>query len=128
MSSLTYPQYTSTLIHMKNISNNTSTRSLQRKNPNSPLLKLLESYEKGQITEETLLSVLLTNTKKSEMKELLTSLFTKDERHMFAHRLLIIKMLKDNISQHEISKKLKVGVLTVTRGAREIEKGRFNFI
>ena len=90
--------------------------------------KLLEEYEKGKLTEKNLLSKLFLQFNENELEYVLSSLLTKHEIDTFAHRLLIIKMLKNDIFQHEISKKLKVGVTTVTRGAEAIRNGKFDFI
>jgi Trp operon repressor len=37
-------------------------------------------------------------------------------------------MLKSGIPQHEIAEKLGVGVATVTRGSKEIQKGNFKVV
>lgn len=88
----------------------------------------LEDYEKGRITEETLLSKVISQFSEAELPYLFSSIFTKDEMKTFAHRFLIVKKIKEDISQHEIAHKLKVGVATVTRGAKEIQKGKFKFL
>ncbi len=88
----------------------------------------IESYEKKKISELDLLSKLLKNQDEKDLPYLLSSLFTPVEIKSFAKRLLIVLNLKKEISQHEIADKLKVGVLTVTRGSREIKKGKFKFI
>lgn len=95
---------------------------------NIKINKWLEDYEKGRITEEALLAKVIGQFSEAELPHLFSSLFTKDEMKTFAHRFLIVKKIKEDISQHEIAHKLKVGVATVTRGAKEIQKGKFNFI
>lgn len=50
----------------------------------------------------------------------LTDLLTPVEYIEIKKRWEIIKMLNVGINQHEISKKLKVGIATVTRGSREL--------
>lgn len=57
--------------------------------------------------------------------ELISGLFTPGEIEEFARRLRIVKMLKRGVSQHVIAQKLGVGVATVTRGSKEIQRGRF---
>ncbi len=63
-----------------------------------------------------------------KMKDLLRGLFTPQEIVEFATRIQIVKMLKDGVGQHEIAKKLGVGVATVTRGSKELQMGRFQSI
>lgn len=60
-----------------------------------------------------------------EMTDFLEGIFTPKELLEIPNRLAIVKMLKKGISQHEIAEKLHVGIATVTRGAKEIQKGRF---
>lgn len=62
---------------------------------------------------------------KQEMKDFLQGILTPKELVELPNRLQIIKMLKKGISHHDIAEKLGVGVATVTRGSREIQKGRF---
>jgi TrpR family transcriptional regulator, trp operon repressor len=57
--------------------------------------------------------------------DLLKGLLTSQELDEVARRLQIVKMLKAGVSQREIVDKLKVGIATVTRGSKEIKKGRF---
>lgn len=40
-------------------------------------------------------------------------------------RLEIVKLLKKGVPQHEIAKRLGIGVATVTRGSKELKLGRF---
>ncbi|MDO8610397.1 MAG: Trp family transcriptional regulator [bacterium] len=62
---------------------------------------------------------------KSIMKNFLLGLFTPQELEEIPTRVQIIKMLKKGIPQHEIAKKLGIGIATVTRGSSEVKKGRF---
>jgi TrpR family trp operon transcriptional repressor len=73
---------------------------------------------------DTLLSV---KTKK-EMQEFLKGIFTPQELEEIPTRLQIVLKLKQGIPQHQIAKELNVGVATVTRGSKEIQKGRFGNI
>lgn len=95
---------------------------------NKKINDLLESYEKNKITEEELLAKIIVMFDEKSLPYFFSSIFTKDELKTFTHRLLIVRKLKQAISQHEIANKLKVGVATVTRGAKEIQKGKFKFI
>ncbi len=65
---------------------------------------------------------------KKEMENFLAGLFTFAEIDEFVRRIEIVKMLKEGVSQHEIAEKLGVGVATVTRGSKEIQKGNFKNI
>ena len=62
------------------------------------------------------------------MENFLLGLLTPKEIIELPMRIRIVEMLKKGISQHEIADKLGVGVATVTRGANEIKKGRFQTI
>ena len=59
------------------------------------------------------------------MYDLLLGILTPKEIIEFSNRLKIVKMLKRGVSHHDIAGKLHVGVATVARGSREIQKGRF---
>ena len=74
---------------------------------------------------KSLADVLLKIHTMSEMNEFLKGLFTEGELEEIAKRIQIIKKLKNGIPQHRIAKELGVGVATVTRGSKEIQKGRF---
>jgi len=62
------------------------------------------------------------------MQDFLEGILTPQELIEIPHRLAIIKMLKKGISQHEVAEKLGVGIATVTRGSKELQKGRFQTI
>ena len=57
-----------------------------------------------------------------EVLEFLTWFLTPKELEHLPTRLEIISMLKNGVSQWEITKKLGVGIATVTRGARKLKK------
>ncbi len=63
-----------------------------------------------------------------EMENLLNGILTPKEREELVQRIDIIKMLKAGIPHHEIAQKLGVGVATVTRGSKEIQKGNFKVV
>ncbi len=65
---------------------------------------------------------------KNLMENFLLGLFTPKELNEIPTRVQIIKMLKKGVSQKEISKKLGVGIATVTRGSNELKLGRFKNI
>jgi len=63
-----------------------------------------------------------------EMEDFLLGILTPKEREELPMRLKIVKMLRSGITQHEIAESLGVGVATVTRGSRELQKGRFKVV
>lgn len=63
-----------------------------------------------------------------QMRAFLQGILTPQELIEITQRLAIVKMLKAGISQHKIAKKLGVGVATVTRGSKELQKGSFQTI
>ena len=69
--------------------------------------------------------ILLTIKTVKEMNEFLRGLLTEGELAELLMRLQIVKKLKSGMSQQKIAKELGVGVATVTRGSKEIQKGRF---
>jgi TrpR family trp operon transcriptional repressor len=74
---------------------------------------------------EELINILLSIRSKDEMGDFLKGILTAKELLEIPNRLKIIKMLKKGISQHEIAQNLGVGVMTVTRGSKELQGGRF---
>lgn len=77
---------------------------------------------------EDLISLLLTIRTKEEMEDFLMGILTPKELQEIPMRLSIVKMLKRGIRQHEIAEDLGVGIATVTRGSRELQKGRFKVV
>jgi TrpR family trp operon transcriptional repressor len=75
-----------------------------------------------------LVDTLLSIKTKKELQDFLSGIFTPQEMEEIPNRLQIIKKLKQGIPQHQIAKELNVGVATVTRGSKEIQKGRFSNI
>ena len=63
---------------------------------------------------------------KKEVVDFLEGILTPQELIEVPTRLQIVKMLKKGIPQHEIAKKLGVGIATVTRGSKEIARGKFS--
>lgn len=60
------------------------------------------------------------------LKDFLVGILTPKEIEEIAVRIEIIKQLKKGIPQQQIAKKLQVGIATVTRGSKELQKGRFS--
>lgn len=75
-----------------------------------------------------LIKLLLNIKTEEEMKDFLLGILTPKELEEIPMRLKIVKMLKKGTSQHEIAEKLGIGVATVTRGSKEIQKGRFKVV
>ncbi len=72
-----------------------------------------------------LVKTLLEINRKGEMRDFLYGILTPYELQEIPRRLEIVKLLKHGVSQHKIAHDLGVGVATVTRGSKEIQKGRF---
>lgn len=90
-------------------------------------LRDLDSEEEKYMNSnlEELVKTILNVREKEKMYDFLQGLLTPKELFEIPNRLQIVKMLKRGISHHDIAEKLHVGVATVTRGSREIQKGRF---
>lgn len=89
------------------------------------LKDLFEEKDDMNKNLEELIETLLNMRTKEKMCDFLQGLLTPKELLELPNRLQIVKMLKKGISHHDIVGKLHVGVATVTRGSREIQKGRF---
>lgn len=74
---------------------------------------------------DDLVEMLLRINGKDKMMDFLQGILTPKELIEIPNRLAIVKMLKRGISHHDVAGKLHVGVATVTRGSRELQKGRF---
>jgi len=79
---------------------------------------------KDKLLDE-LIETLLKINSKDQMRGFLEGILTPKELLEIPNRLAIVKMLKRGISHHDVAGKLHVGVATVTRGSRELQKGRF---
>ena len=75
-----------------------------------------------------LIKVLMEIRNEEEMQDFLLGILTPKEIKEISARLKIVRMLKQGITHHEIAGELGVGVATVTRGSRELQKGRFKNI
>ena len=78
-----------------------------------------------QKDREILVEELLKANTKEKMDNLLSGLLTPKEIEEFAERIRIVQLLKKGIGQHTIAAKLHIGVATVTRGSKELQKGNF---
>lgn len=77
---------------------------------------------------DELINTLLRMNSKEKMIDFLEGVLTPKELLEIPNRLAIVKMLKRGVSQHDIAGKLGVGVATVGRGSRELQKGRFQYV
>lgn len=77
---------------------------------------------------DELLDVVDSLKSKIEIKSFLEAILTPKELDEIPKRLQIVKMLKNGMAQRDIAQKLGVGVATVTRGSRELQKGSFKNI
>ena len=77
---------------------------------------------------DQLIALLLTIKTKAEMEDFLLGIFTPKELTEIPTRLSIVKMLKKGIPQHQVAEALGVGIATVTRGSKELQKGRFSIV
>ena len=75
-----------------------------------------------------LVKILVEIDSKEEMQNFINGILTPKEKQELVRRLDIVKMLKKGIPHHEIAEKLGVGVATVTRGSKEIQKGNFKVV
>ena len=77
---------------------------------------------------DELIDLLLEINSKKEMEDFLLVILTPKELQEIPMRLRIVKMLKAGIRQHLVAEKLGVGIATVSRGSRELQKGRFKAV
>lgn len=75
-----------------------------------------------------LTKVFLSVKSPADMSNLLEGLLTPKEIIELVQRLEIVKRLKSGQPQHQIAEELGVGVATVTRGSREIQRGKFAYV
>ena len=74
---------------------------------------------------DKLIEKLLDIRTKDKMYDFLQGILTPKELMEIPNRLQIVKMLKRGISHHDIAGELHVGVATVARGSRQIQKRKF---
>lgn len=65
---------------------------------------------------------------KEKLQNLLKGLLTPKEIEELAERIRIVQLLKKGVGQHNIAAKLNIGVATVTRGSKELQKGNFKYV
>lgn len=77
---------------------------------------------------EELILELLKHDSKEKMSNFLEGILTPKELMEIPARLQIIKKLKKGVPQHKIAEEMGLGVATVTRGSKEIQKGNFKYV
>lgn len=83
------------------------------------------------MTNKSLQHFITTIKNISTEKDLLTffeGILTPEEIKEIPQRLEIVRRLQQGIPQRTIANDLKVGIATVTRGSKEVQKGLFNQI
>ena len=75
-----------------------------------------------------LVEAMLKIKNRNQMEDFLHGILTPKELVEIPHRLQIVKLLKKGVAHQDIAGRLGVGVATVTRGSREIKKGRFAYV
>lgn len=89
-------------------------------------MKIIINRNNREKNLDEFIDFLLKLKTKNEISLFLNGILTPKELVEIPNRLLIVKMLKKGVPQQEVAQKIQVGVATVTRGSREIQKGRFN--
>ncbi len=77
---------------------------------------------------EQFIYVLQAAKDRGQMLNLLEGILTPQELLEIPTRLEIVKRLKKGITQQKIAEDLQVGIATVTRGSREIKRGKFKYV
>lgn len=78
-------------------------------------------------SSKELVSLLCKITEPKEMELFLTDLLTSSEQKELSQRLQIVKLLHKNVPQRTIAEKLGIGVATITRGSKEMQKKNSGF-
>ncbi len=73
---------------------------------------------KNEMAYKYLINHLCDNKDTTHLTQLMNAILTEKEQQELANRLLIFAMLQKGRPQREISEKLKVGIATVSRGAK----------
>ncbi len=75
-----------------------------------------------------LIGTLLKMNTEVKMRNFLEGILTPKELEEIPTRLQIIKKLKKGEKQHKIAEELGIGIATVTRGSKEIQRERFKYV
>ena len=91
---------------------------------------MMQKANQEEYNEEllNLIDTLLKFKTREQMYDFIFGILTPKELIEVPKRLAIVNLLKKGVAHHEIAQKLGVGIATVTRGASEIKKGRFQYV
>lgn len=87
---------------------------------------MLSKTEKAHLNEFIRMLLALKNTEEAE--NLLYGVLTEKELREIPQRIQIVQQLKRGIPHQTIAERLGVGVSTVTRGSKELQKGHFKYV
>ncbi len=83
-------------------------------------------YHTSTVKQVNQLSVIfLQNKTQEDMSDFLEGILTPKEILELSQRIEIVKKLKAGIPQRQIAQEVGVGIATVSRGSREISRGKF---
>lgn len=82
--------------------------------------------DKTKIAYDFLINHLSNDNNSIHIKELMNAILTTKEQQELANRVLIFAMLQQGKSQREIKEALKVGIATVSRGAKTYQNLNIN--
>lgn len=71
---------------------------------------------------QSLLTHLASTPDSADIEALLTALLTDKEQQDIANRIRIFDLLEKGVTQREIAEQLGVGIATVSRGAKAMQK------
>jgi len=81
-----------------------------------------------RFTLDNLIKTLLQMDTEEKMRNFLEGILTPKELEEIPHRLEIITKLKQGTPQHQIAEEMGIGVATVTRGSKELQRGKFKYV
>lgn len=76
----------------------------------------------------TLSHIIFSIPSKKELSDFLEGLLSPKEILELSKRIEIIRLLKQGVSHRQIADTLGVGVATVSRGAKELHRGKFDYV
>ena len=81
-----------------------------------------------RFTLDELIQTLLQMDTEEKMRNFLEGILTPKELVEIPHRLEIVLKLKKGVPQHAIAGEMGIGVATVTRGSKELQRGKFKYV
>lgn len=79
-------------------------------------------------TLDELIETFLQMDTEEKMRNFLEGILTPKELVEIPHRLEIVSKLKQGMPQHKIAEEMGIGVATVTRGSKELQRGKFKYV